>query len=417
MAKLSMFLPPFAGDYSGAAGVLFGLNSVNVIVDASCCTHNYTGYDEPRWNKRRKTTFGAQLRTLEATLGDDARLLDQTEAAVAAAGAQAVALIGSPVPALVGMDLDGLAWELEDRCGVPAIGIPTTGFDTYELGASMTQELLVKRFAQDGEAGGGLARVVDDKVDPSAPSDAREECLVPATAAGADNGAEAPAVGLEAGHAKRPRRVNILGATVHDFGSASALQAVHDAVLAEAAAAAGAPVEVAWSTAGDYTFDDLARAGSADESVVVGWSGFAAARYLRDRFGVPMRVGVPEAALRALPGVAALLDEPPEVFDAPSSLLIVHDQVIASSVRNALRARGVGVPIAVASLFCMNDEILEEGDFRIADEAALIDYAEDHDWTFIAGDPLLRRLPIAGDSQRWDLPHEAVSSVLFAKGC
>lgn len=367
MARLSTFLPPFAGDYSGAAGVLFGLNSVNVIVDASCCTHNYTGYDEPRWNKRRKTTFGAQLRTLEATLGDDARLLDQIEAAAAAAGAQAVVLIGSPVPALVGMDLDGLAWELEDRCGVPALGIPTTGFDTYELGASMAQELLVRRFAQGG---------------------------------GSDVDA--------------PRRVNILGATIHDFGSASALRAVHEAVLAEASAAAGVPVEVAWSTAVDYSLADVARAGAADESVVVGWSGFAAARFLRERFGVPFRVGVPEAALLALPGVRDLLETQPEAFGPLSSLLIVHDQVIANGIRNALRARGVGVPVAVASLFGINDDIWEEGDFRIVGESALIDYAEDHERTLVAGDPLLRHLPFVGDLQRWDLPHEAVSSVLFA---
>ncbi len=378
MAKLSVFLPPFAGDYSGAAGVLFGLNGVNVIVDASCCTHNYTGYDEPRWNKSRKTTFGAQLRTLEATLGDDARLLDQTEAAVAAAGAEAVALIGTPVPALVGMDLDGLAWELEDRCGLPAIGVPTTGFDTYELGASLTQELLVRRFAQGG-----------------APN--------------------AAPVGLgESGAARGAHRVNILGATIHDFGSASALQAVHDAVLAEAASAAGAPAQTAWSTAGEYTLEDVSRAGAADESVVVGWSGLAAARYLRDRFGVPYRVGVPEDALLALPGVRELLETPPEAFGPPTSLLIVHDQVIASSIRDVLRARGVTAPINVASLFSVDDRLLEEGDFRVCRESDLIDYAKDHERVRIAADPLLRRLPFAGDLQRWDIPHEAVSSTLYA---
>ncbi len=388
MAKLSVFLPPLAGDYSGAAGVLFGLNSVNVIVDASCCTHNYTGYDEPRWSKSRKTTFGAQLRTLEATLGDDARLLDQTEAAVAAAGAEAVALIGTPVPALVGMDLDGLACELEDRCGVPAFGVPTTGFDTYELGASMTQELLVRRFAQGGGPG--------------------EQGAAPIGPGGLGVTGEPAA-------AHGTRRVNILGATIHDFGSASALQAVHDAVLAEAASEAGVPVKAAWSTAGEYTLQDVSRAGAADESVVVGWSGLAAARFLRDRFGIPYRFGVPEDVLLALPGVRELLETPPEAFDPPTSLLIVHDQVVANSMRDVLRARGVTAPINVASLFSVDDRFLADGDFCIARESDLIDYAEEHEWTFIAADPLLRRLPFVGDRQRWDIPHEAVSSTLFAE--
>ena len=52
MARLSLFLPPPAGDYSGAAGVLFGLDCLVVLVDAGCCTRNYTEYDEPRWASR-----------------------------------------------------------------------------------------------------------------------------------------------------------------------------------------------------------------------------------------------------------------------------------------------------------------------------------------------------------------------------
>ena len=80
MARLSLFLPPPAGDYSGAAGVLFGLDCLVVLVDAGCCTRNYTEYDEPRWARRRKTAFSAQLRTLEAVLGDEERHAAQSQA-------------------------------------------------------------------------------------------------------------------------------------------------------------------------------------------------------------------------------------------------------------------------------------------------------------------------------------------------
>lgn len=432
MAKLSVFLPPLAGDYSGAAGVLFGLNSVNVIVDASCCTHNYTGYDEPRWNKRRKTTFGAQLRTLEATLGDDMRLLDQVEAAVAASDAQAVVLIGTPVPALVGMDLDGLAWELEDRCGLPAFGIATTGFDTYDTGASMAQELLVKHFAKRGlgEGTGDTAAGAGEGGEGAAAESGA--AASGATEGGASDGLSVPA-------ASKRRLVNVLGATVHDFGSASAMRAVHEAVLTEAGVAAGssvaaraqaareststapaapaahaAPAAPAWSTAADYTLRDVARAGSADESVVVGWSGLAAARFLSERFGIPYRVGVPSAALAILPGVRNLLETPLAVINSSSSLLIVHDQVIGCSIRVALRNRGVCAPIVVASLFGMDADLMEDGDFRIAREADLIGFAKEREGLRIAGDPLLRRLPTVGDALRWELPHEAVSSTLYA---
>ncbi len=389
MAKLSMFLPPFAGDYSGAAGVLFGLNSVNVIVDASCCTHNYTGYDEPRWKSRRRATFSAQLRTLEATLGDDSRLLDQTERAVQDLGAPCVALIGTPVPALVGMDLDGMASELEFRCGVPVFGLSTTGFDTYELGASAAQELLADRFAAglaEGHVGGAVEGIKG--------------------AAGADC-FPADTIGDPS------KTVNILGVTVHDFGSEAAMQAAEQAILEDCGTSS-----CAWSAAGEYSLADIAAAGSADKTVVATWSGLAAARLLEQRFGVPVQVGLPEAALRALPGVTAFLDDvKSRLADAPSHLLIVHDQVIANSLRDVLRgalcAAGAQVDIRVASFFSIDSDLAEPGDFHIETESDLITFAAENPNVAIAGDPLLRRLPNVGSALVWELPHEAVSCTLY----
>ena len=40
---------PLAPDYSGAASALFDLGGIVVMHDASGCTGNFTGYDEPRW--------------------------------------------------------------------------------------------------------------------------------------------------------------------------------------------------------------------------------------------------------------------------------------------------------------------------------------------------------------------------------
>lgn len=57
-----------------------------------------------------------------------------------------------------------------------------------------------------------------------------------------------------------------------------------------------AGLEVAFSTAGSYTLDDVAATGQADASVVVAWSGLAAACELRQRCGVPYVVGRPWCA-------------------------------------------------------------------------------------------------------------------------
>ena len=47
MARLSLFLPSFAADYSGVCSCLFDLDALVVVADAACCTRNYIDYDEP----------------------------------------------------------------------------------------------------------------------------------------------------------------------------------------------------------------------------------------------------------------------------------------------------------------------------------------------------------------------------------
>lgn len=354
MTKLSVYLPPFAGDYSGACGVLFGMDCLVIIVDASCCTRNYVEYDETRWRGARKSTFSAQLRTLEATLGDDARLINQTIDAADQLRPRCIALVGTPVPAITGMDLAGIAREVEVACGIPAVGVETTGFETYELGASAAYRLLVDRFAT--EVAGEL----------------------PAT--------NSPCV-------------NLFGATVQDYGTPEGIDRVVRAVYA-------GELKAAWNAAGCYDERDVARAACAQESIVVSQSGLAAARLLRDRFGVPMRVGVPAAALPVQGSeIASLANARP--------VLIVHDQVIASSLRDAARCAGLSAPAVVASFFTMDQELMEPGDVRIAQEGDLVAFAKAHPHFAWVGDPLLARIPGFAAAPHLDVPHEAVSSTLF----
>ena len=386
MAKLSVYLPPFAGDYTGACAALFGMDCLVIIVDASCCTRNYVEYDETRWRGRRKSTFSAQLRTLDAVLGDDARLIDQTLEAARELQPRCIAIVGTPVPAITGMDVAGIAYEVEAASGIPAIGVDTTGFETYERGASRVLCLLADRFA-GGEAG-------------DMPHGVFGEAAVSA------NASVAPSASVDGGsHAHgdaQPSalpRVNVLGATVQDFGTVEALRWLEDVVRIEG-------VDLEWSTAGDFTPDDVARATTARESIVVSQAGLAAARLLEQRFGVPMRVGVPAAASPAQPrDFDGLVDARP--------LLIVHDQVIACSLRNELRAAGFAAPLAVASFFAMDDELIEPDDFPIVDERTLISFAAEHPRFAWAGDPLLARLPGFAETPHLSLPHEAVSSTLY----
>lgn len=383
MAKLSLHLPPFAGDYSGACSTLFGLDCLVIIIDAGCCTRNYVEYDELRWSHRRKSTFSAQLRTLDAVLGDDERILEQAIEAAEALRPACIALVGTPVPAIVGMDLAGMAHEVEARCGVPTLGLPTTGFETYEHGASLALAALCERFAVEG--------------------------ALP-TSFGAPGA--------------RPR-VNLLGVTPHDCMGEEQAVALEACVREQG-------FEVAWSTASSYALEDVAAASSADASLVVAWSGLAAARLLRDRCGVPFATGFPAgsagadalgAALRAaMAGERVGVSSPaPRTASAMAAapVLVVGEQVAANALRGALRARfahvGAVPAVHVASFFAMERAWMEPGDRRLETEADLARYAEEHPGLRCVGDPLLRRVPGLAAALLLELPHEAVSSTLCAQ--
>ena len=104
MARLSLFLPSFAADYSGVCSCLFDLDALVVVADAACCTRNYIDYDEPRWSRGKTTTLCAQLRTLDVVMGDEAKTVAKVAAAARELEPRMVALLGSPVTAITGMD-------------------------------------------------------------------------------------------------------------------------------------------------------------------------------------------------------------------------------------------------------------------------------------------------------------------------
>ena len=47
MGKLSVYLPPFAGDYSGACAALFDFRCLIVLCDAACCTKTTSSMTNP----------------------------------------------------------------------------------------------------------------------------------------------------------------------------------------------------------------------------------------------------------------------------------------------------------------------------------------------------------------------------------
>ena len=112
MSKLCISLPPFAPDYSGAASALFELGGMIIIHDASGCTGNYTSFDEPRWFGSSSAVYCSGLRHMDAILGNDEKLIKETADAAGSIKPKFIAVLGSPVPTVIGTDLKGVAKEI-----------------------------------------------------------------------------------------------------------------------------------------------------------------------------------------------------------------------------------------------------------------------------------------------------------------
>ena len=115
---------PYASDYTVVAASLYDLDGITVFCDAGCCTDHYVLNDEPRWRRRPGLCFSTHLRSTEAVLGSDRALVDRVCAYIGDVGRTLplVAVLGTPVPGILGTDVEGIAAEIEMRSSIPALG-------------------------------------------------------------------------------------------------------------------------------------------------------------------------------------------------------------------------------------------------------------------------------------------------------
>ena len=116
MKGLWKYISPFAPDQSGAAAVMYGLNGIVVICDAGGCAGNICGFDEPRWFSGGKSAvFSAGLRDMDAILGRDDRLVAKLADAARQIDASFAAIVGTPVPSVIGTDYRALKRMMPDN--------------------------------------------------------------------------------------------------------------------------------------------------------------------------------------------------------------------------------------------------------------------------------------------------------------
>jgi hypothetical protein len=367
MDRLSIYLPPFAGDYSGVCSALFELNCLTIIDDAACCTRNYINCDEPRWSESRKTTFSSRLRTIEAVLGDEERLIGQTVDAALQIKPDFTAIVSTPVPSIIGRDMGGIARDVEARSGIPALGFDTTGFQYYDRGVSSAIMALVKHFARN------LAEPV-------------------------------------------PGSVNILGLTPLDFSIND-----NSRILRRLLEENGFHVQCSFLMQTDL--EQVRRSSSAEVNLVVSQSGWAAAEYMRVHFDIPYVAATPLGTEFSRTVVTALeqagKDKKSRILNiavrdvCEKKILIVGDQVIANSIRTALYQKDRTAAATVASFFSIRPELMAPDDVHLKSEKHLIELLKSAIYQVLIADPLINEIPAAANLTRFALPHPAVSSSLY----
>ena len=147
-AGFRRFTTPFAPDQSGAVSVLYDMGGICVICDAGGCTGNICGFDEPRWFGSQSAVFSAGLRDMDAILGRDDRLVEKLFDASQIIPASFAAIVGTPVPAVIGTDYQALRRMSSRKTGLPVIAVNTDGMEYYDRGLEKTYIALLEEFCR-----------------------------------------------------------------------------------------------------------------------------------------------------------------------------------------------------------------------------------------------------------------------------
>ena len=367
MKNVSRIIPCYAADTSGVCSALYELGGMTVVHDASGCNSTYATHDEPRWYDMQSMIFISALTELDAILGNDEKFIADVTAAAHDRHPRFIAVCGSPMPMMTGTDFDAAAAAIEQRTGIRTFAMHTNGTHSYIRGASEALCVIAKEYVQ-----------------PSAE--------------------------------KIPGGVNILGATPLDFGITGTVESLR-AWLAEN----GFRV-VSCFAMGD-TLDILSNAAAAQVNLVISQTGFAAAQYLYEAFGIPYVCGLPVGAQLSAVIADALRDAaksgvclyPCAAGNAAEhgQITVIGESIISGSVAAAAAMRSGKTARVICPLpfdaACMNGA----SESPASEEEIERDLAEHPPETVIA-DPFYRFILPAG-TRHIELPHFAFSGRCFDK--
>lgn len=346
MKGLRKYIAPFAPDQSGAAAVFCELGGLVIILDAGGCAGNICGFDEPRWFESKSAIFSAGLRDMDAILGRDDRLVEKIGMACEKIEGTFIAVIGTPVPAVIGTDYKALKRMIEKKTGMPVMTVDTNGMELYDEGAKKAYLELFRTFRREAE--------------------------------------------------KLPGSLGILGATPLDIVELEDTNAIISYYK-----------ERGWEKVNCFGMGSgisaVQEAPSMEKNLVLSPAGLPAAKYLEKQYGIPYVIDYP---LETLPEWETFSKKMPGWNG--KKVLIVHQQVLAHALREEI-GRQAEAEITAASWFGLEKELKKKGDIHLKEEDQWISLVEEGGYDIIIGDELFLRAVPDYQGELWNLPHFAVS--------
>lgn len=360
MKQTARIISTYTGDTSGVCSALYELGGLIVMHDPSGCNSTYSTHDEPRWYDMDSLIFISGLTEKDAIFGNDEKIISDTVNAAKELNPRFIAIAGTPIPYLTGCDIKSIAFEIENRTGIPSFGFETDGMRSYIRGASMAFSEYAERMCITSIKNTGFS-------------------------------------------------MNILGVTPLDFSVNGSVESMKKAFRDR-------EIEINSVIAMGCNFKDVENAGAADVNLVVSSCGLDCAKILRKKFGTPYIVGTPygnkftdilSGLLKSHSEKNILLNMAENAEKAKT--VIIGESVTSMSLAYALKIEknidskiisAVDTPMELLSPFCVNATD-EEDIVRISENAVNI-----------IADPMYK--PIFKDNVNFiELPHEAFSGRIY----
>ena len=362
MKQTASFISAYTADTSGVCSALYELSGLVVMHDASGCNSTYHTHDEPRAYYMDSAVYVSALTEMEAVMGGDDRLVNDIYIAAKELNPNFIAICGTPIPLISGVDFTALAKMCEDKTGIPSFGLATNGMHSYISGISQAYQALFHRFVRPDAA---------------------------------------PMKGT----------VNILGATPLDFSINS--QAEDMKALLENQ---GFKVQSCWSMG--TTLDEIAGSASAQVNLVVSSSALPLAKLFQKKYGIPYVAGVPygeKSAQKITDDLALAAQSRQSITSYASSLglgkqgVIIGESITSCSLAMSL-ALDLNLDYRIITPLAVSPELLRNIDSICTDEEDLTALLKDA--PLVIADGLYKPI-VPPTAKFYNLPHEAFSGRMY----